>query len=191
MSSLKELETLRNSLRWAASMWSNDQIEVGDFTYGRPIVHQWDKTTKLTIGKFCSIAGNVHILLGGEHHTNFVTTYPFDVLLDNKPTPSKGDVTIGNDVWIGENVMILSGVKIGDGAVIGAGSVVGGDVAPYSVVIGNPARLIKWRFGRPWIKTVEALRWWDWPLEKLDEMLPLLMSDNIDELAGRCGNDKA
>ena len=159
MSRLKELETLRNSLRWAAAMWSNDQIEVGDFTYGRPIVHQWDKTTKLTIGKFCSIAGNVHILLGGEHHTKFVTTYPFDVLLDNKPTPSKGDVTIGNDVWIGENVTILSGVKIGDGAVIGAGSVVGGDIAPYSVVIGNPARLIKWRFGRPWIKTVEVLRW--------------------------------
>ena len=191
MSSLKELETLRNSLRWAAAMWSNDQIEVGDFTYGRPIVHQWDKTTKLTIGKFCSIAENVHIMLGGEHHTRFVTTYPFDVLLDNKPTPSKGDITIGNDVWIGASVTILSGVTIGDGAVIGAGSVVGGDVAPYSVNIGNPARVLRWRFGRPWIKDIEALHWWDWPLEKLVEMLPLLMSDDIDELARRCSDDKA
>ena len=191
MISVKELKMLRDRCRWAAAMWSNDQIEVGDFTYGRPIVHQWDKTTKLKIGKFCSIAENVHIMLGGEHHTRYSTTYPFDVLLDNKPTPSKGDVIIGNDVWIGASVTILSGVTIGDGAVIGAGSVVGGDVAPYSVNIGNPARVLRWRFGRPWIKIMESLNWWDWPLEKLVEMLPLLMSDDIDELARRCSDDKA
>lgn len=172
-------------------MWSNDQIEVGDFTYGRPIVHQWDKTTKLKIGKFCSIAENVHILLGGEHHTDWITTYPFDVLLDNKPTPSKGDITIGNDVWIGANVTILSGVTIGDGAVIGAGSVVTKNVKPFAIVGGAPAAFIEYRVASHNLNKWHRINWWDWPLEKIADELPLLMSDNFGELSRRCGNDKA
>lgn len=171
MNELQKLKDLRDVCRTAAAMWSNDLIEVGDFTYGRPIVHQWDRTTRLKIGKFCSIAGNVHILLGGEHHTEWLTTYPFDVLLGNSVAKSKGDVVIGNDVWIGENVTILSGVTIGDGAVIGAGAVVTKDVLAYEISGGVPAK----RIGRrPWLK----LPWWDWPLEKLAEALPLLMADD-------------
>jgi acetyltransferase-like isoleucine patch superfamily enzyme len=182
MSKLKELEALRDRCRWTAATWTNDLIEVGDFTYGRPIVHQWDKVTRLKIGKFCSIAGNVHILLGGEHHTEWVTTYPFDVLLGNSVAKSKGDVVIGNDVWIGENVTILSGVTIGDGAVIGAGSVVARDVAPYAVMAGNPIELKGVRMNAMEASDVGELHWWDWPMEKLSAAVPLLIASDVGAL---------
>ena len=174
---LEKLKQWQRDCEIRRAMWSNPLIEVGDFTYGRPFVHQCDKTTRLKIGKFCSIAGNVHILLGGEHHTNYITTYPFDVLFDGKPTPSKGDVIIGNDVWIGENVTILSGVTIGDGAVIGAGCVIAKDVDPYTIMIGNPARILTKRdYGSP------PIAWWDLPLEKIAEIIPILCSRNMMEL---------
>ena len=179
---LDHLKEIHDLFQLKAAMWADDQISVGDFTYGQPIVHKWDNKTKLTIGKFCSIGAGVNILLGGEHHTDFATTYPFDVLLGEADTGSKGDVVIGNDVWIGNFVTILSGVTIGDGAVIGAGTVVASDVQPYSVVIGNPARMKRWRFGRPWIIDLMNLRWWDWPLEKIAEAYPFLMAKDIDRL---------
>jgi acetyltransferase-like isoleucine patch superfamily enzyme len=174
---LNALKALRDLCALKAAIWTNDLIEVGDFTYGQPIVHQWDRTTRLKIGKFCSIAGNVHILLGGEHHTEWLTTYPFNVLLaeaygfEENIAKSKGDVIIGNDVWIGEDVLILSGVTIGDGAVIGAGSVVTKNVDPYTIVAGDPAQKIR---NRTWIK----MNWWDWPLEKLASAIPFLMNED-------------
>ena len=168
---LEKLKTWRFQCAMSQAMWKDKQIEVGEFTYGRPIVYKWDETTKLKIGKFCSIGGNVQILLGGEHHTEWLTTYPFDVLIDGQPTATKGDVTIGNDVWIGNNATILSGVTIGDGAVIGNGAVVTKDVDPYTIVGGVPARMIK---RRQFLK----IAWWDWPLEKLAAAIPLLMSDD-------------
>ena len=180
---LERLGTLKLECEIAQYNWKNELIDVGAFTYGRPIVLRWDTTTRLTIGKFCSIAQNVQIFLGGEHHTDIVTTYPFDVLIDRKPTPSKGDVIIGNDVWIGNNVQILSGVNIGDGAVIGAGTVVARDVQAYSVVVGNSQRQIRWRMCRPFITIMEQLRWWDWTVEKIAEGYPLIMSADVDGLA--------
>lgn len=171
---LEKLKQWQRDCDIRKAMWSNPLIEVGDFTYGRPFVHMWDKTTRLKIGKFCSIAGNVHILLGGEHHTNYITTYPFDVLFDGEPTQSKGDVIIGNDVWICENVTILSGVTIGDGAVIAAGSVVVKNVPAYEVFGGNPAKFIKYR---EIAHNIKPPKWWDWPLEKIAEKIPMLMSE--------------
>ncbi len=173
---LEKLKQWQRDCQIRKAMWSNPLIEVGDFTYGRPLVHMWDKTTRLKIGKFCSIAGNVHILLGGEHHTNYITTYPFDVLFDGKPTPSKGDVIIGNDVWIGENVTILSGVTIGDGAVVGAGSVVSKSVPEYAVVAGNPAKFKRFRIN------TKPPEWWDWPPEKIAEGNDLIMSPDVRDL---------
>lgn len=178
-----ELLRIRHERMLEHATWTNPNIEVGDFTYGIPIVRTWGENAKLHIGKFCSIADNVQILLGGEHHTEWCTTYPFDVLLDKAITKTKGDVWIGNDVWIGQDVKIMSGVSIGDGAVIGAGTVVAGDVQPYAVMVGNPARQIKWRFGRPYIVALQKLQWWDWYVEKIAEAMPLLMSDDIDGLA--------
>lgn len=176
MDEMNKLRVLKRRCEMDQAMWKNELIEVGDFTYGQPIVLQWDKTTRLKVGKFCSIGANVQIYLGGEHHTDTVTTYPFDVLIDDKPTHSKGDVIIGNDVWIGENVTILSGVTIGDGAVIGAGAVVSNKVQPYEVVGGIPAGHIRWRDAA---EQIEALQWWDWPMEKIAEAIPMLTSKDV------------
>lgn len=174
---LNKLRILKRRCEIDQAMWKNELIEVGDFTYGQPIVLQWDKTTRLKIGKFCSIGANVQIYLGGEHHTDWLTTYPFDVLMGEAETPSKGDVTIGNDVWIGNNVQILSGVTIGDGAVVGAGCVIAKDVNPYTIMIGNPARILTKRdYGSP------QIAWWDLPLEKIAEIIPILCSRNMMKL---------
>ena len=105
--------------------------EAGDYSYGVPTVYRFGKQNKLSIGKFCSIAGGVVIFLGGNHRMDWITTYPFTRLfgeakgLGQHPI-SKGGVTIGNDVWIGQSALIMSGVEIGDGVCIGAGSVVTG-----------------------------------------------------------------
>ena len=158
------------------------QVEIGEFTYGVPNVRKWNENTRLTIGKFCSIGANVEFLLGGEHHTDYCTTYPFDVLVEDGETMTKGDITVGNDVWIGNEVKILSGVTIGDGAVIGTGAVVTKDVLPYMVVGGVPAKLIKWRMSSEHMEMMFEMQWWDWPLDKIAEALPLLMSKDVDGL---------
>ena len=162
----------------------NKKFQIGEYTYGNPIVFFEDEAN-LTIGKFCSIAfDSVQIYLGGNHHTEWITTYPFNKIPDfpeinnvtDYPT-TKGDVVIGNDVWIGRNVIILSGVHIGDGAVIGAGAVVANDIPPYSIVVGNPARVIKKRFSDEIIDKLIKLAWWNWPIEKIQTEIPKLMSD--------------
>lgn len=80
---------------------------------------------------------------------------------------------IGNDVWIGCNVVVLAGVSVGDGAVIGAGAVVTKDVPPYAVAVGNPAKVIKYRFRTEIIAGLLETRWWDLPVEEIKK-LPLL-----------------
>ena len=159
-----------------------DVVKIGEFTYGTPTVRKYDKKTRLTIGKFCSIADNLQIVLGGEHHTDRISTYPFDIMIEGREAMSKGDIVIGNDVWIGKNVMILSGVTIGDGAVIGAGSVVTKNVAEYEVKGGDPARFIRWRFGMTERSRLAEMKWWDWPLDMINEAMPLLMSKDVDGL---------
>ena len=177
-----KLEVFRRRFAKDAAEWTNEDVTVGEFTYGRPIVHDWHNGSKLSIGKFCSIGGNVNILLGGEHHTEWCTTYPFDVLLDGSKGKSKGDVKIGNDVWIGDSVLILSGVTIGDGAVIGAGSVVTKDVPMYTIVGGNPAMHIRERFELEQIDKLIEMQWWLWPIEAIAEASPMLMSGDVDGL---------
>ena len=161
-------------------------FEIGDYTYGHPKVRAFDRTTKLKIGKFCSIASGVQILLGGNHRPDWITTFPFTAFFDVWPEAkgisghpsSKGDVIIGNDVWIGTHSTILSGVNIGDGAVIGACSVVTQNVPPYGIVAGNPAKFIKKRFPDEVIKKLLEIAWWNWPEEKIREALPLFLTNN-------------
>lgn len=161
------------------------KYDIGDWTFGCPTVVECEgEQGKLKIGKFCSIADDVRILLGGEHNYRLVSSYPFDNLLIRfKPlgptVKTKGDVVVGNDVWIGYGAMILSGVTIGDGAVIGAGSVVTRDVKPYAIVGGNPARLIKYRFNKYVIQRLLRERWWDLPWNQLREKIPWLMSSSV------------
>lgn len=164
-----------------------DRFQVGRGTYGEPTVLQWGEPATFEVGSFCSIAGGVTILLGGNHRVDWITTYPFSVLRKSAMRftghPStKGDVTIGNDVWIGEYSTILSGVTVGNGAVIGACSVVTKPVPPYAIVVGNPARVVRKRFTDEQISHLERIAWWDWSEEKLDKAMPLLLSNDIDGL---------
>ena len=190
--------TVEDSVDKVASVYTKDRLvgelfEIGEYTYGDPIVVHWDDSTKLHIGKFCSIADGVTIILGGNHRTDWVTTYPFNVLSDPFPNAStikghpttKGDVWIGNDVWIGHGVTILSGVRVGDGAVLGANAVVSKDVEPYSIVVGNPGKVVKKRFDDAIIKALLEIKWWDWEIEKINEEVRLLCNNDVNSFIGR------
>jgi virginiamycin A acetyltransferase len=163
------------------------QFEIGEWTYGTPTVLNYPNGGRLRVGRFCSIAPNVCIFLGGEHRIEWVTTYPFAELwpqADAQPghPTSKGDVIIGNDVWIGRGAVILSGVSVGHGAVIGAFSVVTKEVAPYAIVAGNPARLVRLRFTEAEIQRLLDLAWWDWPVDKISALIPSLTAGDIGTL---------
>ena len=161
----------------------------GKYTYGEPKIIDFGSNATLKVGNFCSIAGSVKIYLGGNHRTDWVTTYPFGHINNNifnnfngvgHPS-TKGDVIIGNDVWICDNVTIMSGVTIGDGAVIANSSLVVKNVEPYSVIGGIPAKLIKYRFTPEQIEKLLEIKWWYWDDEKINKFTPLLCNNNIDE----------
>jgi virginiamycin A acetyltransferase len=161
------------------------RYEIGEYSYGKVKVVGWGEGSTLKIGRFCSIARTLTILLGGEHRTDWVTTYPFTEVLEEARGISghvrtKGDVIIGNDVWIGESATILSGVNVGNGAVIGAKSLVVRDVPPYAIVAGNPAEFLCSRFSADRIAALQRIGWWGWPMEKIRDALPMLLSGNVD-----------
>lgn len=166
------------------------RAEVGDYSYGKPLVFHWEEKTKLKIGKFCSISDEVRIFLGGNHRADWVSTYPFAGLTGEWPEAegiedhnvSKGDVVIGNDVWIGFGATILSGVTIGDGAVIGANALVAKDVAPYAIVGGNPAKEIKKRFSDDEIAALSKIQWWNWPIEKIKKNIANICCNDIENV---------
>jgi len=145
-------------------------ISIGAYTYGGEnlTVKEWGEGASLRIGSFCSISNNLTVFLGGNHRTDWITTYPFGHVNQShfgsaprQGHPStRGNVSIGNDVWIGANVTIMSGLTIGDGAVIAAHSHVVSDVLPYEIVGGNPAKPIKKRFNDDIIQKLLKLQWW-------------------------------
>ncbi len=164
-------------------------MSTGKHTYGSPLIWHDHSNAQLYIGNFCSISENVKILLGGNHRTDWVTTYPFGHAyphIFNKfngigHPRSKGDVIIGNDVWIGEGAKIMSGVIIGDGAVVANNSHVVKNIEPYSIVGGNPAKFIKYRFTPEQIEKLLKIQWWNWDDEKINEFTPLLCNSDIDK----------
>lgn len=163
-----------------------NKYSVGEFTYGIPIVKDWHQGSTLKIGNFCSIAEDVTIVLGGNHSIDWISSFPFGVIFDSvkdklykHPIISKGDVIIGNDVWLAMNVIILSGVTIGDGAVVAAGAIVTKNVAPYTIVGGNPAKSLKKRFDDESITKLLSIKWWDWDISKIERNIDLISSDDI------------
>ncbi|MBM3105230.1 CatB-related O-acetyltransferase [Pseudomonas sp. V1] len=154
---------------------------IGTGTYGIPEVIEFGDDTVLKVGSYTSIAEGVQILLGGEHRTDWLTTYPFPAMVDEVRdikdyAPSKGDVVIGSDCWICTNAVILSGVTIGHGAIVAAGAVVTRDVPPFAVVGGNPCKHIRWRFEEDVRALLLEAAWWDWPMEEVKAVARMLCS---------------
>lgn len=167
--------------------------EIGDYTYGHPKIVDFGEGVGLKIGKFCSIADDSVFMLGGEHHLDLVSTYPFNNFFEFAygrcevchPRRKAEAITIGNDVWIGQEAMILAGVTIGNGAVVAARSVVTRDVGPYEVVAGSPARTIKYRVPLGFIDDLLQIAWWDWPIEQIADAITLIMSRNLEAFVAK------
>lgn len=182
-------------------------IIIGDYTYyddkensedfERNVLYHYPFLgDKLMIGKFCAIATGVKFIMNGAFHKmSGISTFPFSLFGNGWETvmpkqgelPYKGDTIIGNDVWLGYEALIMAGVKIGDGAIIGARAVVVKDVPPYSIVGGNPAKIIRKRFDEKTIERLMKLQWWDWEIEKITKNIKLISSGDVDALekAGR------
>jgi len=173
---------------------TNPNIIVGDYTYYDDFesVENFEKNVKyhfdfigdkLIIGKFCMIASGITFIMNGANHKmDGITAYPFNIfgkdwkVVEPKlaDLPYKGDTVVGNDVWIGANVTIMPGIQIGDGAIIASNATVTKNVAPYSVVGGNPAKEIKKRFSEAKIQELLAMQWWNWDIEKITTNLKYL-----------------
>ncbi len=177
----------RTTYRATQAADSREICIIDRFSYGRLRLMWYGEATMLRVGRYSSIAPSVTVIIGGDHHTDWVTTFPFHVLAKFWPEAagtgpsslSKGDVVIGHDVWIGDNATIMSGISVGHGAAVGAGTVVTRDVAPYTIVAGNPARTVRQRFSEPDIARLLALGWWDWPDAAVRELLPLLSAGDL------------
>ena len=144
----------------------------------------------VSIGNFCSIASGVVILANADHPTHLPSIFPFRSTLFTKearpgkdsPNPdvvSRGPVNIGHDVWIGTNAIVLSGVTIGTGAVIGAGAIVTKDIPPYAIAVGNPARVVRYRFAPEIIERLLRSEWWLLPDEAIRTLEPQFYSDDL------------
>ncbi len=179
---------------------NNPNIVVGDYTYyhdfndpssfERNVLYHFDfNGDKLIIGKFCSIASGVKFIMnGGNHRTDWFTNYPFPIFQNGweqampESWPNKGDTVVGNDVWIGYDAMIMPGVKVGDGSIVATRAVVTADVEPYSVVGGNPARLIRKRFDEATVSELVKISWWEWDEEKITRNVKAICGNDIDLL---------
>lgn len=184
---------------------TDPSIEVGEYTvyddfihdprdfqrnnvlYHYPINHE-----RLVIGKFCSIACGAKFLFNSANHAlGSLSTYTFPIFFEEWDLPvediprawdNKGDIVIGNDVWIGYEAVVMAGVTVGDGAIIGTRAVVTKDVPPYTIVGGVPAKPIRKRFDDETVERLLALKWWDWPIERIRLHLEDIQSGNLEKL---------
>ena len=138
----------------------------------------------ILIGKYSSLAHRLTFMIGMNHDYRCITTYPQQIIEEaSAPDPalpltpmedpvSCHQIIIGNDVWIGANATIMGGIRIGNGAVIGAGAVVAKNIPPYAIAVGNPARIIKYRFDKDTVTRLQRIKWWNWPQSDIEEYLP-------------------
>ncbi len=177
-------------------------IDVGDYTYyddpagperfEEHVLYHFDFIgDRLVIGRFCSIAAEVRFIMnGGNHATDWLTTFPFPVFGHGWESampdswPYRGDIVVGNDVWMGYGVTVMPGVTIGDGAIVATRSVVTKDVPAYAVVGGNPAELIRYRFGGEDRARLLEVAWWNWDAEKITRNVKAICAGDIAALEG-------
>ncbi len=163
------------------------KIGVGTYSGEDLLIRPHHASNRVEIGKFCSFANSVTIFSGGNHPMKFISTHPLKLFFGkgdfNAWSNDCGDdheiTIIGNDVWLGHGCTIMSGSEIGDGAVVGAHSVVRGRIPPYAIVIGNPAKVVKYRFDEKTINQLLAIKWWDWPIEKIKSEINSLTTDDL------------
>ena len=173
-------------------------VEIGEYTYyddpegpddfyAKCVLHHYEFIgDKLIIGRFCAIAEGAQFIMNGANHAmSGFSTYPFNIFghgwekgfdPESWTRELRGDTVVGHDVWIGMKSVILPGIKIGTGSIIAAKSVVSRDVPPYSVVAGNPAKVVKMRFDRHTVARLLDIAWWDWEPEKITR--------NVDAIRG-------
>ena len=198
------VEKIGKSIIYLKNFITNPNIEVGDYTYyndfHNPETFQQNNVmfgllAKLTIGKFCQIAqGTTFMLSDSNHQMNGFSTYPFFVFGRHNEKcpewknyelklPEKRDTVVGNDVWFGHESMIMPGVQIGDGAIIASRAVVTKDVKPYTIVGGNPAKMIKQRFSDDTIAKLLEIRWWNWDFDKITRNVAAIVGADIGALS--------
>lgn len=163
-----------------------------DFQRNNVLYHYPVNQERLVIGKFCSIACGTKFLFNSANHAlDSLSTYTFPIFFEEWGLPvedipkawdNKGDIVIGNDVWIGYEAVIMAGVTIGDGAIIGTRAVVTKDVPPYTIVGGVPAKPLRRRFDDETVKRLLALKWWDWPAEKIRRHVEDIQSGDLERL---------
>lgn len=167
-------------------------IQIGEATYSpTQLLVNYAEQGNLTIGKFCSIGTDVRIYLGGNHRSDWLTTHPLHKYFNPKGhidsdipgyPGTNGDVTIGNDVWLADRVVIHSGVIIPNGCIIGSDSVVreydNDFLNEFGIYLGNPLQKVGTRGQAALLHLKLSIPWWDWPMEYIKEIYPLLQASD-------------
>ena len=181
---------------------TSEKIEVGDYTYyddaDDPLA--WEQNNvlyaygpeRLVIGRYCALAeGSRFVMAGANHAMLGPSAFPFGIFGGTwaettmdlvMGAPSRGDTVVGHDVWLGYGTLVMPGVTIGHGAVVAAGSVVVGDIPPYAIAGGSPARVVRMRYKPEDVERLLRAAWWDWPVELVTEHARTIMGGTPAEL---------
>jgi len=185
-----------------ARVIDHPNISVGDFTYANDFDPPADWAARLApytyagaperlvIGRFGQFAHGARFITASANHAmDGISSYPFAIFDSSQVADFMArlgklpDTVIGHDVWIGHGALVLPGAQIGNGVIIGAGAVVAGQVPDYAVVAGNPARVVRMRFPASQVAMLSALRWWDWPVERISASLEAITGGDVAALA--------
>lgn len=180
-----------------AAAIDHPNIAVGAFTYANDFDPPGDWAARLApytyagapehlrIGKYCQIAHGARFITASANHAMGLSTYPFPIFYPSKLELYKDsfsglpDTVIGHDCWIGHGAIVLPGARLGNGVIVGAGAVVGGTVPDYAILAGNPAQVLRMRFPPSEVARLLALRWWDWPLDRVEAALGAIMGSDL------------
>lgn len=172
-------------------------LGVGQGTYfDRNInIISWSDEYRIIVGKYCSIGRDCNFFLHANHRPDWITTSSqlwgpvtpdvADMHMRMGHPTCKGDIIVENDVWIGAKSTIMSGIKIGNGAIVGATATVTKDVPPFAIVVGNPAKIVKYRFTEKQREALLKIAWWDWTEDRIKTEAMDLWSERINDFIDR------